>query len=166
MSQPSSSLESLSQKVSNYSGYEDVAARERSDRELRDHLVSDIGAVLKQYENMPHSENAEDQPELDKFVESTRRKLNTLGESLSNPTYSGVAFFSTETVPHNRLSRLYELESTLLDELEMISEETAALMNNSLMKAVFEDHFLHIYDFLDNVNQFLFEREALILGDD
>jgi hypothetical protein len=166
MSQPSSSLESLSQKVSNYNGYEDVAARERSDRELRDHLINDIDSVLKQYDVALHSENAEDQPELDKFIESTKRKLKTLCESLNNPTYAGVAFFSTETVPDKRLSRLYELESTLLDELEMITEETTSLINNELMKAVFEEHFLHIYDFVDNVNQFLFEREALILGDD
>ena len=95
MSQPSSSLESLSQKVSNYHGYEDVAARERSDRELRDHLIDDIDSVLKQYDVALRSENAEDQPELDKFIESTKRKLKTLCESLNNPTYAGVAFFST-----------------------------------------------------------------------
>jgi hypothetical protein len=170
MSQPShssvTSFESLSQKVSNYNGYEDVAVRERSDRELRDHLVHEIDAILQQYDAIEHTENSEDQPELDKFVESTKRKLNTLCESLNNPTYSGVPFFSVDRIPEKRLTRLYDLESGLLDELEMIAEETASLLGNSLRKEMFEDHFLHIYDFVDNVNQFLFEREALILGDD
>jgi len=35
-----------------------------------------------------------------------------------------------------------------------------------MQKDEFEDHFLQINNFIDEINQSLFEREALILGDE
>jgi hypothetical protein len=53
-----------------------------------------------------------------------------------------------------------------LGELSSLLEEITSLNGNSPRKEEFEDHFLHIHDFVDNFNQALFGREALILGDE
>jgi len=53
----------------------------------------------------------------------------------------------------------------MLDELADIQLELAAFQTGPIEKSTIEDHFLHISDSIDNLNQALFERECLILGD-
>ena len=53
----------------------------------------------------------------------------------------------------------------MLDALANISEEFESLDKGTLAKDQYEASFLHAQDFLDDINQSLFEREALILGD-
>ncbi len=165
-SQESSALQELTQNVGGYSGYQDQTLRERSDKQLRQYLIANIEGLIKSLQNVPAAANAEDQPRLESLVTGTRRKLNTICESLSSPTYTGVSFFTTTNISDRLLAKLYAYEQTMLGEIDNLSEEIEALNHNTLDKEIFEDHFLHIHDFIDNFNQALFEREATILGDE
>jgi len=165
-SQETSALDELTQSVGGYSGYQDQSARERSDKQLRQHLIANIESLIQSLQNIPNATNSDDQERLNNLVSGTKRKLNTICESLSTPTYIGVPFFENAKVSGSMLEKLYASERSMLIEVANLSEEIAALKNNSLDKDVFEDHFLHIQDFIDNFNQALFEREATILGDE
>jgi len=162
----SSPLAMLSQSIHGYRGYEDVQARERSDSELRQQLMDHIAALHKGLAVVPHAAQPKDQERLNELYKSSRRKLQTIADSLKNPTYKGVPFFVKDNQSPEQLARIYQYESTMLSELGSLKQEVAALDQTTLERDVFEDHFLHIQDFIDSFNQALFEREALILGDE
>ena len=53
----------------------------------------------------------------------------------------------------------------MLDEMENMRIELSELDKNGNESGLIQEHFLRIDTFVDNINQALFEREALILGD-
>ena len=54
----------------------------------------------------------------------------------------------------------------MLEESDNLNTELAVLLLDNKDRDKVEDHFLHIDTYVDNFNQALFEREALILGDE
>ncbi len=165
---PSSSSETpkmLSQVVHEYHGYDSSARRKNSDQQIRLCMIEKIDEILQQLNGLPAAHVDEDKRRLTDLSQSTRRKLSTISQSLRAPTYAGKSFFSLEKISDKRLENIYKRETAMLGGLSGIAEELAALMQQKMEKTFFEDHFLHIADFIDNFNQALFEREALILGD-
>jgi hypothetical protein len=156
----------IAQRIGNYCGYEKSVKRTESDLLLRGHLVKKINGLLQDLVSVRKAAQTKDQERLTSLVESTKRKLKTIGESLEKPTYNGTPFFECEKLPEKRLLRIYNFETDMLSELSSLFEEITGLKGHSMEKAEFEDHFLHIHDFVDNFNQALFGREALILGDE
>lgn len=161
---PSSALESLSGAIHGFRGYEQSDHRNLSDQQLRHFLVMEIQRVLIALDALPPAEQEEDKRRLGELAQSTRRKLTTICSSLKDPTYMGQEFFSTALLHEKRVQRIYFQENDMLEELAGIIAEIAALANGRIEKESIEDHFLHIGDFIDNLNQALFERECLILG--
>ena len=164
-SSTASPLQSLTDKIGGFFGYEKSATREPSDLNLRRFLIAGINARLKDLDEIPSAAIEEDQRLLLEVTKSTRRKLITISESLSAPTYAGQDFFTRDHIAEKRVAGLYTLEKSMLDELADIQLELAAFQAGPIDKITIEDHFLHISDSIDNLNQALFERECLILGD-
>ena len=158
-------LEHLKANVQGYLGYEDSSARERSDQALRTQLIEGISQLTARLSNTFTAENEDDQPRLDSLHANAKKSLVTIGESLENPTYAGSTFFTRASHGASELQRIYELERVMVRSLADLSEEIAAMKKEKMAKEDFEEHFLHIHDYIDNINQSLFEREALILGD-
>jgi hypothetical protein len=158
-------LQSLIDRVGEYVGYEDALLRQQSDIAVRRHLTANIKGILKQLEHKFNAAEGGDQTQLEGLIISTRRKLTTICSSLNNPTYQQMAFFSGKRLSAREMERIYDLETDMLEETENICKEVVGLKKDAVSRNEFEDHFLHIQNFVDNINQFLFEREALIIGD-
>jgi hypothetical protein len=163
-SSPLNGLVSLTEKIHGFTGYENSSSRKPSDRQLRKFLVTGIETILTKLEALPPAAIEEDQRLLAEAVQSTRRKLSTISASLQDPTYAGQDFFTRDQLSEKRLARIYYHENDMLEELDGIQSEVVSLQNNHIEKEMIDDHFLHISDFIDNLNQALFERESLILG--
>ncbi len=161
----SPSLQQLVQGVHGYLGYERADKREGTDKAIREHCVEQIGQLTAFLGNSLKADQEEDQQRLDTLAANVRKNLLIIGDSLKNPTYSGTSFFSDQAPFNQALSRIYDLEKLMLDALANISEELEGLDKGPITKDQYEENFLHAHDFLDDINQSLFEREALILGD-
>jgi hypothetical protein len=122
--------------------------------------------ILETLSALKPAGSPEDLSRLADLTSLTRRTLNTISQSLSDPTYVGAPFFTYDRLSVTRLAKIYSFEYDMLNELVAIAEEVQALKTSPLDKSMIEDHFLHIKDFIDNFNQSLFERESLVLGDD
>ena len=170
MSDSSPTIQTASRSIAQHIGhdfdYEKTAKRTESDLLLRRHLIKQIKGLLGNLAGIDKAAQTKDQERLDSLVESTKRKLKTINESLENPTYNGTPFFESEKLPEKRVLKIHSFEINMLGELSSLLEEITSLKGDVLQKEKFEDHFLHIHDFVDNFNQALFEREALILGDE
>jgi hypothetical protein len=158
-------VEGLKEKVTDYQGYEDAATRERSDKLVRLYLSGKIRELVQQLNAGYMASDERDQNRLDSLVKSTKRKLATIHKSLNSPTYHQEQFFTPAFMSPQQLVRIYELEKSMMEELASIDIELSDLHRNPKTRPLFEEHFLHIDAFVDNINQALFEREALILGD-
>ncbi len=155
----------LAQIIPDYDGYDDRTLRKHSDQKIRLCMIGKIENILRHLSGLPAAPHEEDKRRLSDLSQSTHRKLITISESLRDPTYAGNPFFALDRIPEKRLENIYNHEASMLAGLGGIEEEIAAMMQQKMEKVLFEDHFLHITDFIDNFNQALFERESLILGD-
>ncbi len=160
----SGSLEKLTHRIGDYTGYENAESRATSDKAIRNQVIHNINALLQQLDNNFTAAKKTEQARLDDLIESARRKLGVICDSLAEPTYLHGHFFGMVDLNKDRLQRIYELEWNMLEETDNIKEELLLLKDN-VAREVFEDHFLHIGNFVDDINQALFEREALIIGD-
>lgn len=163
---PHAGLEKLKQQIGDYEGYGDAAQNQQSDKSIRLYLLDKIKDLLEQLSHRYDAASADDQVRLDSLINSTRRKLSTIHQSLTSPTYIQEPFFHNISIPSQRLARIYDVERVMLEETDNIGLELAELAINGRERKSFEDYFLHIDAYVDNINQALFEREALILGDD
>ncbi len=159
-------LEQLKSAIGDYEGYDVAASRPQSDKTMRLFLIGKIKSLVEQLGRDYSAEDASDQERLESLLKSTKRKLITIHQSLKSPTYGEEPFFQSSAIPNTRLSRLYDLEGDMLEETNNISEELLSLLRDRASRAQVEDHFLHIDAYVDNINQALFEREALIIGDE
>jgi len=162
---PLTSLEKLSQNIAGYNGYEQPGQRETSDSVYREFLIKQTKMLIKALGHKFEVKVADYTEIVDENVKSTKRNLLTISQSLKSPTYEGAPFFSKNSLSRELLNRIYEQECRMLEEIKNISDEIAALMFSGIDKDIFEDRILHIQDFIDALNQYLFERESLILGD-
>jgi len=159
-------LEKLTRRIQDYEGYDRSETRKKTDAAVRCYLISRIRTLLAELGSQFKALDGQDQQRLEDLVKSTKRKLNTIRQSLNDPTYISVNFFNFPDISDQRLRRIYDLESDMLDETLNIDEEVMSMKQDKMQKDEFEDHFLQINNFIDEINQSLFEREALILGDE
>ncbi|MBN1466028.1 hypothetical protein JXA02_09715 [candidate division KSB1 bacterium] len=156
-------LDGVKERVTNYEGYGDASTRGQADKMIRRYLSGKITQLLTQLNSEHLAADEKDQNRLDSLLNSTKRKLATIHKSLNSPTYIDKQFFSLAALAEQRLARLYDLERGMLEEVANLDLELSDL--NQKTRTLFEQHFLHIDASVDNINQALFEREALILGD-
>jgi len=159
-------FQQLSAQVPDYYGYDDYDKRKSSDKALRMFLIDTIKHMQNQLIWDFSAQESKDQRRLEELVKSTRRKLQTISLSLKSPTYQDVSFFSAQHLSARRIQRIYDLEIQMMLEIDHIVEELAFVTSPDLKTDIFKEHFLRIQNFIDNVNQFLFEREALIVGEE
>ncbi len=166
VSSPNVIVSKLVQTIGDYRGYEELTERRLTDSALRRFLIQVIQELVVKLNQSFRAENPDDQERLDSLVSSTRRKLKTIRQSLNDPTYHEVPFFYQAQIPARRLGRLYDLEQDMVEETCEIQRELRVLDPDQVKKEAFEDHFLQIQNFIDNINQYLFERESLIVGEE
>ncbi len=159
------SFDNLSQKINGFAGYEQQEKRENADRLYREFLIRQMKSLIKALGHKINVDTADYKKVVDENVNSTKRKLLTISESLKNPTYEGTPFFRKTRLTGELISSIYEHECRMLEEVKNISSEITAIIAPGIERYVLEDNFLHLQDFIDALNQYLFERESLILGE-
>ncbi len=155
----------LSKTIENYSGYDHPESRPQSDLAIRKQLIKNIEVLIVQPNDQIRAADNNEQNRLDDLLKSTQRKLKTVCQSLSAPTYLNASYFSATQLPSHLTERIYTLERDMIEETEHINAEFSTLRAKPTERDLFEENFMHIKNFIDNINQYLFEREALILGE-
>jgi hypothetical protein len=161
----SSSRANLFHSIKGYMGYEEQSKRKISDKHLRSYLVKNIKSLQELLNRIPNIPNQEVKNDFKSFYKNTSRKLDTISQSLSKPTY-GMSFFIKKDIPGDVHNCLYDYEWSMLTDLKTLFDEFNQLSQNQDNSVDYEERFVQIQDSIDNLNQDLFEREALILGEE
>jgi hypothetical protein len=150
--------------IKGYSGYEELEKRGQSDRDVREHLEKNLEHLQERLGHPPKASDHQIQERVNLIYQKTRRKIDTICQSLKSPTYEDSTFFSTAKVNKRVINQLYNLESSLLSKMQTLADELDSHVGRSLKADEVNEHFTYFQDFIDNFSQDLFEREALILA--
>ncbi|MDZ7345956.1 MAG: hypothetical protein ONA69_04100 [candidate division KSB1 bacterium] len=154
-------LQKLTEAVEDYWGYEEPAQRGPSDAAIRRCLIKRLETVRSA---LPETGSMRNHPQAEKLTVAARRKLHTLVDSLNRPTYLHTSFFNGRRITPRLLNRLYDLECGMLEDVELLHTEVQQLTEALELEQI-QEIFLHIDNYIDDPNQQLFEREALIIGE-
>ncbi len=152
-------------QVKGYAGYAHRDERRRSDELLRAHLISRLEGLARRLDGASELAARRGTPELSEPLTSLHRKLVTICEGLQAPVYLESAFFESTSLSPHVLASLYAHELTLLVEMSSLDEELADLDVDTLTETDVQERALRMSDSVDALNQALFERESLLMGD-
>ena len=173
------------ERVQGYSGYEQKAHRSTTDQRLREHLVSGITRIAGELQAFSDRLKEGDAAKQVGAIAKIEKKLRTVTDSLGAPAYEAHEFFDLEKIDREKLDRLYEYDHALVEKLQDLTDEVAALQGNGLSAYTrssqglpgsahigqgfptdtAEDPLTPLRDLIDGFNQDLFEREILIAGE-
>ncbi len=150
--------EKLRRSLPEYAGYERAADRPTSDAALRRTLIL---LLKKALERLNATTTANDQDPRRRTLVAAGRKLKTLCVNLDRPGYSSAPFFNGQELEQHLSQRLEDLDFVLLEEVEQLADEVQ-LITPDLSADEIKERFVFIDDIIDNLNQHIFERGALI----
>ncbi|MBD3291087.1 hypothetical protein GF337_19925 [candidate division KSB1 bacterium] len=153
----------LIKTIRGYSGYERTEWREKTDQRLREYMASQIQKIGSNFQNLSAHLQKFDNPDIARSIKRLIKQLKILIQSLHQPSYEKSSFFNLSEVNSGILTQLYEYESQIKHQVDILADEVSELEN---MDDVSDSGELinHLFDVVDNLNQSIMEREFLLAG--
>ncbi len=152
----------LTNVISGYLGYELPEHREGTDSNFRTFLTAQLTTIVEQLvsagKKQPKNANG-GQPEITPQVIMS---LKTIVRSLQEPCNSYHNFYVKKSVNQKTLTRLYDYDSQLYDQVSILADESLLFSERST-ETDNGEALHHLYDLIDGINQILTEREFIIL---
>ena len=155
----------LIHSIRGYFGYKNIELREKTDRQLRKYLSSEIEKIKKSFLQISNRVSDDGKVTIADTINKLISQLKTLIETLNKPTYNNSSFFNHAAFNSDTLSQLYQYESLLKHHVSILTDEISDL--EKIEKISETDEFLnHLFDVIDNLNQLIMEREFLLTSSD
>lgn len=153
----------LIEAIRGYDGYQKTETRGKSDQRLREHMASQIERISKDFDRLSAKIQQQGNEEIARSLMRLITQLKVLINTLNRPSYNNSSFFNLVEVNSGVLSQLYEYESKIQHQVEILTDEVTELEN---IREISEtDEFVrHFFDVVDNLNQIIMEREFLLAG--
>ncbi|MDX1503597.1 MAG: hypothetical protein R3325_14660 [Thermoanaerobaculia bacterium] len=120
-------LERLGEKIPGLRGFRDRELRRDVDRKLREQISKEIGELKVRARRAAQAyTDAGKIGELARFDRLDRR-LDGLSQAVRFADYGYTGFFDVEKIGEPELERLYAFDLAMLDELESLSDQIAAV---------------------------------------
>lgn len=120
-------LERLGEKIPGYRGFQDRELRRDVDRQLREHLASELGRLKAALRD--HARAYTDAGKIGALSAFDRldRQVDGLSQAIRFSDYGATGLFDPVKIGEAELARLYEFDQSVVDDLEEIGKEIAAL---------------------------------------
>lgn len=153
----------LIKTIRGYSGYEKTETRERTDQLLREYMASQIEQIGSIFQKLSSRIEKEGNEDIAHSVKRLIKQLKILIQTLNQPSYNNSTFFNLSEVNSGVLSQLYEYESQIKNQVDILTDEVYELENID-ESADTNELINHLFDVVDNLNQMIMEREFLLAG--
>jgi hypothetical protein len=121
-----SGFEKLVSKIPGYAGYKEKEMRREADKLLRDHIYRVLTEQRRRIEDIQANLGVE-QIEVVEDLGKTRRRLQTLADTVHTAAYGYSGLFDAVRVKEEELDALYSFDNGLLSESEAISANVDSL---------------------------------------
>jgi hypothetical protein len=153
----------LIKTIRGYSGYEKTETREETDQRLREYMASQIEHIGIIFQKLSTRIEQEGNDNVARSIKRLINQLKILIQTLNQPSYNNSTFFNLSEVNSGVLSQLYEYESQIKNQVDILTDEVYELEKID-ESADTNELINHLFDVVDNLNQMIMEREFLLAG--
>jgi len=149
-----------------FRGYKEKELRRESDKLIRNHLylrLTEARKDLKEiFQKLSDSRLHEVLTDMDRFI----MRFDRVSEKINHASYGYAGFFNIVKVEEEKLDKMIEFDTGLIDDVDKIVEETTAF-KKEVMKQKFEkvrEHIQNLSDMLEELEETFSGREEVIMG--
>ena len=149
-----------------FRGYKEKELRRESDKVIRNHLylrLTEARKDLKEiFQKLSDSRLLEVLTDMDRFI----MRFDRVSEKINHASYGYAGFFNIVKVEEEKLDKMIEFDTGLIDDVDKIVEETTAF-KKEVMKQKFEkvrEHIQNLSDMLEELEETFNGREEVIMG--
>jgi len=149
-----------------FRGYKEKELRRESDKLIRNHLylrLTEARKDLKEiFQKLSDSRLHEVLTDMDRFI----MRFDRVSEKINHASYGYAGFFNIVKVEEEKLDKMIEFDTGLIDDVDKIVEETTAF-KKEVMKQKFEkvrEHIQNLSDMLEELEETFNGREEVIMG--
>jgi len=149
-----------------FRGYKEKELRRESDRLIRNHLYQRLmearNDLKETFQTLSDNRLHEVLTDMDRFI----MRFDRVSEKINHASYGYAGFFNIVKIEEEKLDKMIEFDTGLLDEVENIVEEADAF-KKEVAKQRFEkvrDHINNLSDMLEALETTFEERHEVIEG--
>jgi len=149
-----------------FRGYKEKELRRESDKLIRNHLYQRLMESRKDlkevFQKLSDSRLQEVLTDMDRFL----MRFDRVSEKINHASYGYAGFFNIVKVEEEKLDKMIEFDTNLLDDVEKIVEE-ATVFKKEVSKQQFEkvrDHISSLDDMLETLEETFDERDDVVKG--
>jgi len=149
-----------------FRGYKEKELRRESDRLVRNQLYQRLSIARKDlketFQKLSDSRLHEVLTDMDRFL----MRFDRVSEKINHASYGYAGFFNILKVEEEKLDKMIEFDTNLLDEVESIVKE-ADTFKKEVAKQKFDkarDHISSLSDVLETLEETFEERDDVIKG--
>jgi len=149
-----------------FRGYKEKELRRESDKLIRNHLYQRLMEARKDlkevFQKLSDSRLLEVLTDMDHFI----MRFDRVSEKINHAPYGYSGFFNIVKIDEEKLDKMIEFDTNLLDEVENIVSETGTF-KKEVMKQKFEkvrDHITNLNDMLEALEETFEQRHEVIEG--
>lgn len=150
-----------------FRGYKEKELRRESDKLIRNHLylrLTEARKDLKEiFQKLSDSRLLEVLTDMDRFI----MRFDRVSEKINHASYGYAGFFNIVKVEEEKLDKMIEFDTGLIDEVDKIVEETTAF-KREVVKQNFEkvrEHIQNLSDMIEELEETFSGREEVIMGE-
>jgi len=149
-----------------FRGYKEKEIRRESDKLIRSHLYQRLMEARKDlketFQKLSDNKLHEVLTDMDRFI----MRFDRISEKINHASYGYAGFFNIVKVEEEKLDKMIDFDTNMLDEVEKIVEEATAFKKEAA-KQKFEnvrDHISSLDDMLETLEETFEERDEVIKG--
>jgi len=149
-----------------FRGYKEKELRRESDRLIRNHLYQRLVEARKDlkevFQKLSDSRLHEVLTDMDRFI----MRFDRVSEKINHASYGYAGFFNIVKVDEEKLDKMIQFDTDMLDEVEKIVEE-ADTFKREVAKQKFEKvraHISNLDDALETLEETFDERDEVVKG--
>jgi hypothetical protein len=120
-------LERLGEKIPGYRGFQDRELRRDVDRQLREHLASELGRLKAALRDRARAYTDAGKIGVLSAFDRLDRQVDGLSQAIRFSDYGATGLFDPVKIGEAELAQLYEFDQSVVDDLEELGKEIAAL---------------------------------------
>jgi len=149
-----------------FRGYKEKELRRESDKQIRNHLYQRLTEARKDlkeiFQKLSDSRLHEVLTDMDRFI----MRFDRVSEKINHASYGYAGFFNIVKVEEEKLDKMTEFDTGLIDDVDKIVEETT-VFKKEVMKQKFEkvrERIQNLSDMIEELEETFDSREEVIMG--
>ena len=149
-----------------FRGYKEKELRRESDKLIRNHLYQRLTEARKDlkeiFQKLSDSRLHEVLTDMDRFI----MRFDRVSEKINHASYGYAGFFNIVKVEEEKLDKMIEFDTGLIDDVDKIVEETTAFKKEVVKQKLEKtrEHIQNLSDMTEELEETFNGREEVIMG--